>query len=119
SCTGGAAAGSGHWVNATNWVFDFERDLPPGMRCTVRIAGGLKSVAGKAYAGKPEYRFETGGPTVVSARPSGGEVEEDQVFVLRFNGAATAGSIREHAWCQAEGLGERIPVRLLAGKERT
>ncbi len=119
SCTGGAAAGSGRWVNATNWVFDFERDLPPGMRCTVRISSGLKSVAGKAYTGKPEYRFETGGPTVVSARPSGGQVEEDQVFVLRFNGAATAGSIREHAWCQAEGLGERIPVRLLAGKERT
>jgi len=118
SCTGGGAAGSGRWVNATNWVFDFERDLPPGVRCTVRIGAGLKSVAGKAYAGKPEYRFETGGPTVIAARPSGGQVEEDQVFVLRFNGAATAGSIREHAWCQAEGLGERIPVRLLAGKER-
>lgn len=118
SCTGGGAAGSGRWVNATNWVFDFERDLPPGVRCTVRIGAGLKSVAGRAYAGKPEYRFETGGPTVISARPSGGEVEEDQVFVLRFNGAATAGSIREHTWCQAEGLGERIPVRILSGKER-
>ncbi|RZT38355.1 alpha-2-macroglobulin family protein [Cupriavidus agavae] len=118
SCTGGSVGGSGRWINATNWVHDFERDLPPGVRCTVRMAGGLKSVAGKAYAGKPEYRFETGGPIVVSARPSGGEVEEDQVFALRFNGAATAGSIREHAWCQAEGLGERIPVRLLAGKDR-
>jgi hypothetical protein len=81
------------------------------------MSAGLKSVAGKTYAGKPEYRFETGGPFVISARPSGGQIEEDQVFVLRFNGAATAGSIREHAWCQAEGLGERIPVRLLTGKE--
>ncbi|WP_404992193.1 alpha-2-macroglobulin family protein [Cupriavidus pauculus] len=118
SCVGGSVGGSGRWVNATNWVYDFERDLPPGVRCTVRISGGLKSVAGKAYSGKPEYRFETGGPIVVSARPSGGQVEEDQVFALRFNGAATAGSIREHAWCQAEGLGERIPVRLLTGKDR-
>lgn len=118
SCSGGSVAGSGRWVNATNWVFDFERDLPPGVRCSVRISTGLKSVAGKAYAGKPEYKFETGGPIVVSARPSGGQIEEDQVFALRFNGAATAGSIREHAWCQAEGLGERIPVRLLGGKER-
>ena len=118
SCTGGGVGGSGRWVNATNWVYDFERDLPPGVRCAVRIATGLKSVAGKTYAGKPEYRFETGGPIVISARPSGGQVEEDQVFALRFNGAATAGSIREHSWCQAEGLGERIPVRLLTGKER-
>ncbi len=85
SCTGGAAAASGRWVNATNWVFDFERDLPPGMRCTVRIAGGLKSVAGKAYAGKPEYRFEDRRAHEWS-RPGlpADEVEEDQVFVLRF-----------------------------------
>ncbi|MCA3182124.1 MAG: alpha-2-macroglobulin, partial [Cupriavidus sp.] len=117
SCLGGVG-GSGRWVNATNWVYDFERDLPPGVRCTVQIASSLKSVAGKVYAGKSEYRFETGGPIVISARPSGGLVEEDQVFALRFNGAATAGSIRAHAWCQAEGLGERIPVRLLTGKER-
>lgn len=118
SCTGGAVGGSGRWVNASNWVYDFERDLPPGVRCAVQVVPGLKSVAGKAYAGKGEYRFETGGPVVISARPSGGEIEEDQVFALRFNGAATAGSIRSHAWCQAEGLGERIPVRLLTGKER-
>lgn len=118
SCTGGSVGGSGRWVNATNWVFDFERDLPPGVRCSVRMGTGLRSVAGKPFTGKPEYRFETGGPTVIAARPSGGEIEEDQVFALRFNGAATAGSILAHTWCQAEGLGERIPVRLLTGKER-
>ncbi len=118
SCTGAATAGQGRWVDASNWVFDFERDLPPGVRCSVRMSASLRSVAGKSYAGKPEYRFETGGPTVVASRPSGGQIEEDQVFALRFNGAATAASVRDHAWCQAEGLGERIPVRLLAGKER-
>ncbi len=118
SCTGAATAGQARWVDASNWVFDFERDLPPGVRCTVRMSASLRSVAGKPYAGKPEYRFETGGPTVVASRPSGGEIEEDQVFALRFNGAATAASVRDHAWCQAQGLGERIPVRLLTGKER-
>lgn len=118
SCTGANTAGQGRWVDAKNWVFDFERDLPPGVRCSVRMSASLRSVAGKAYAGKPEYRFETGGPTVIASRPSGGEIEEDQVFALRFNGAATPASVREHAWCQAQGLGERIPVRLLGGKER-
>ncbi|WP_423195333.1 Alpha-2-macroglobulin [Cupriavidus sp. H19C3] len=118
SCQGGNTSGQGRWVDGSNWVFDFEQDLPPGVRCSVRIASGLRSVAGKGYTGKPEYRFETGGPTVLSARPSGGQVEEDQVFAIRFNGAATAGSIQAHTWCQAEGLGERIPVRLLGGKDR-
>ena len=118
SCSGSAIAGQARWIDAKNWVFDFARDLPPGVKCAVRIVTGLKSEAGKAYAGKPEYRFETGGPTVVTARPSGGEIEEDQVFALRFNGPATADSVRSAAWCQAQGLGERIPVRLLGGKER-
>ena len=52
SCTGGAVGGSGRWVNASNWVYDFERDLPPGVRCAVQVVPGFKSVAGKAYAGK-------------------------------------------------------------------
>ncbi|MGO4327737.1 alpha-2-macroglobulin [Cupriavidus sp. 2TAF22] len=118
SCSGAAVEGQARWVDARNWVFDFLRDLPPGVKCSLRMAPGLKSEAGKAYAGKPEYRFETGGPSVVSARPGGGEIEEEQVFALRFNGAATPDSVRAAAWCQAQGLGERIPVRLLAGKER-
>lgn len=118
SCNGSAITGQARWIDAKNWAFDFARDLPPGVKCTVRMVAGLKSEAGKAYTGKPEYRFETGGPTVVSARPGGGEIEEDQVFALRFNGPATADSVRNAAWCQAQGLGERIPVRLVAGKER-
>lgn len=118
SCTGASTGGQARWVDAKNWVYDFTSDLPPGVRCSVRMRAGLRSVAGTAYAGKPEYGFETGGPTVISSRPAGGEIEEDQVFALRFNGAATAASLREHAWCQAQGLGERIPVRLLSDQER-
>ncbi|WP_349608346.1 MG2 domain-containing protein [Cupriavidus sp. DF5525] len=118
SCTGASTGGQARWVDAKNWVYDFTSDLPPGVRCSVRMRADLRSAAGTAYAGKPEYRFETGGPTVIASRPSGGEIEEDQVFALRFNGVATPASVREHAWCQAQGLGERIPVRLLSGHER-
>jgi len=118
SCAGGNTAGQGRWVDAKNWVHDFTADLPPGVRCTVRMTPGLRSVAGTNYSGKPEYRFETGGPTIVSMRPSGGEIEEDQVFALRFNGAATADSVRAHVFCQAQGLGERIPVQAVTGATR-
>lgn len=118
SCTGGGGEGQARWVDTSNWVFDFARDLPPGVRCTVRMAAGLRSQAGTAYAGKPEFGFQTGGPVIVSSRPSGGEIEEDQIFALRFNGATTAASLAEHAWCQVQGLGERIPVRLVTGRDR-
>ncbi|MBO4122096.1 alpha-2-macroglobulin [Cupriavidus gilardii] len=120
-CSGAAPAelrGEGRWVDDRNWVFDFAHDLPPGVSCTIRLQSGLKSQAGQAYRGKPEYRFQTGGPIVVSSRPGGGEIEEDQIFALRFNGPATPASLRDHAWCQAQGLGERIPVRLVTGADR-
>src|SRR5262249_31324974 len=37
SCQGGNTSGQGRWVDASNWVFDFEQDLPPGVRCSVRM----------------------------------------------------------------------------------
>lgn len=120
-CTGAAPAdlgGEGRWVDDRNWVFDFVRDLPPGVSCTIRLRAGLKSQAGQDYRGKSDYRFETGGPIVVSSRPSGGEIEEDQVFALRFNGPATPDSVHQHAFCQAQGVGEMIPVRLVTGADR-
>ena len=35
-----AGKGTGRWTGEKQWVWDFENDLPPGVRCTVsRIAG--------------------------------------------------------------------------------
>src|SRR5512141_712762 len=35
------AGGQGRWVDATTWVYDFERDLPAGTRCTFALKEGL------------------------------------------------------------------------------
>src|SRR5690606_15566752 len=64
------------------------------------------------------FSFETGGPMVVSSQPYGTTIDEDQVFVLRFNGEVDAATLREHAHCQVEGLGETVPVRSVEGKAR-
>ena len=34
--------GSGRWVNDRAWAFEFERDLPPGVSCTVQTKAGFK-----------------------------------------------------------------------------
>lgn len=34
---------------------------------------------------------------------------------MRFNGAATLASIKANVWCAVDGVGERVPVRLLDG----
>ena len=114
-----ASQGSGRWTGAREWVFDFARDLPPGMRCTVQATPGFKSASGAALAGAASYQFHTGGPFVQSVLPGSWEpIDEEQFFVLQLNGPATLASVQEHVWCAAEGLGERIPVRLVAEGDR-
>lgn len=45
-------------------------------------------------------------------------IDEEQYFLLQLNGAATLKSIQDNVWCSLEGLGERVPVKLIEGKER-
>ena len=45
-------------------------------------------------------------------------IEEDQAFILQFNDPVAAADIIQNTWCSVEGLGERVPVRLLNDKDR-
>ncbi|WP_448251862.1 alpha-2-macroglobulin family protein [Ottowia oryzae] len=115
-----ASRGQARWTSAREWVYDFAADLPPGVRCRASAVSGFKSASGAALASATSYQFHTGGPFVQRITPSSGQrIEEDQSFVLRLNGAATNESVQANLWCQADGLGERVPVRLIAGEPRT
>ncbi|MBS0390831.1 MAG: alpha-2-macroglobulin [Proteobacteria bacterium] len=114
-----AAKGQGRWTGAREWVYDFAQDLPPGVRCTVSAKAGFKSASGAQLTGASSYQFNTGGPFVQSVRPgTWQEIDEEQFFVLQLNGPATPASLLEHMWCAAEGVGERVPVRLVEGTQR-
>ena len=114
-----ASGGQGRWTSAREWVFDFTSDLPPGVRCRVQAVSGFKSASGLDLAGATSYQFSTGGPFVQRVVPGTSQpIEEEQVFVLRLNGAATADSVRANVWCAVDGLGERVPVRLVEGEPR-
>ncbi len=114
-----ASQGQGRWTSEREWVFDFKADLPPGVRCTARVVLGFKSGAGAPLAGARSYQFNSGGPFVQNLQPGTYEdIDEEQFFVLQFNGPATTASVQEHTWCVVDGVGERVPVRLIAGKER-
>ncbi|GAB7525634.1 MG2 domain-containing protein [Paraburkholderia sp. 2C] len=114
-----ASAGSGRWIDAKTWAWDFKADLPPGMRCSIDLNDALKSSSGEALTGPRRFAFETGGPFVQSVMPGGGEIEEDQAFIVRLNGPATDTSVREHIWCESSGLGNRIPVKAADASVRT
>jgi len=121
-----AAKGSGRWLGDSEWVFQFENNLPPGLRCTVKLRNGFVSSKGVAITADPSrpggYQFNTGGPAVLSIWPYPNNpdqpIEEEQFYVLRLNGAVTLQSIQSNVWCSVQGLGERVPVKLLDGSQR-
>jgi uncharacterized protein YfaS (alpha-2-macroglobulin family) len=118
SCTPGAQ-GTGRWLNERQWVFDFERPLPPGTRCTTEATPGFRSPTGEGLTGKTGYAFGTGGPVVLRTWPyNGTTVSEDQAFIVRFAGQVTRESLLAKSWCELDGVGERLPVQWVAGEER-
>ena len=45
--------GTSRWADGKNWVFDFERDLPAGIRCEFRSKPGLMTLSRKEVAAIP------------------------------------------------------------------
>ena len=121
SCNDAAASkGTGRWTSEREWVFDFEADLPPGMRCTATVKPEFKSASGALLTGAKSYQFNSGGPFVQGVRPNTyQQLDEEQFFVLQLNGPATTESVQANVWCALEGVGERVPVRMIEGAQRT
>ena len=114
-----AAAGTGRWADTRNWVYDFERDLPAGVRCAFKLNAGVKSLTGEAITGAREFSFSTGGPAIVQSEPyEGSVITEDQVFLLALDAAATAESIDSSVYCDIEGVNEKVGVKLLPNAQR-
>ncbi len=138
ACQGANVAGSGRWLDDKRWVYDFREAVPPGVRCVVTLKDGWKPTAratnaapspqpspasGRAGAaetvsGPREFSFSTGGPAVVSLSPGGGRIEEDQHFLFRLNGPAVESTLATGAWCEVQGLGEKIPLTVVTGAVR-
>jgi uncharacterized protein YfaS (alpha-2-macroglobulin family) len=118
ACTGTTPPGAGRWANDRTWLYDFREPLPPGARCTLKARPEWKPQGG-ALTGTTEFRFGTGGPAVVSTQPwDGATIEEDQHFIVELNGPVVEASAAANAWCEVEGIGERLPARLLTGAPR-
>ena len=113
-----ATKGTGRWTGDKRWVYEFDNDLPPGVRCTATRIAGFKSGSGGELTGADRFQFNTGGPFVRSMRPSGGKIDEQQLFLMELNGPATPASVRDNVWCASDSVGERIPVRIVEGAER-
>ena len=105
------------WRNAKTWAADFEGGLPPDVQCAAKPVAGFKSPKGEALP-PGTIQFKTGAPFIRHLEPSG-MVDEQQIFILTFNGDVDAASVQATSSCRAEGIGETLPTVLVDGKERS
>ncbi len=113
-------AGTGRWVDSSNWSFDFGRDLPGGVQCSFWLVSGLTSLTGKAVTGQQTFTFSTGGPAITSSTPPEGNeaIEEEQAFLLVLDAEPTEASLLQHVSFSVEGIPGRIGVRPVTGLAR-
>lgn len=109
--------GSARWLDSRTWVYDFARELPGGIACRFTLIPNLRSLQGTAVE-PGEFTFSTGGPAITWYRPSWGEIEEQAIVLLALDAEPEPNSILEHVYFSADGVGERIGVRLVDGDER-
>lgn len=113
------AKGRGRWADQKNWIYDFDHDLPAGVRCIFTLKKGLTTVDGKPVQGGEQFTFNTGGPAIIHNEPNEyDDLDEHQIFILGLDVPATADSIKQHAACLVQSSPEQIPVRLITGAER-
>lgn len=115
----GEVRGRGRWGDARRWTYTLERPLQAGERCDFRLKGDLKAVGGEAVSGESSYAFFAPGPWPRSLTPrAGAAIEEDQAFVIDTDGALKRESVERRVWCEADGVGNRIPVTILPAARR-
>lgn len=114
------AKGRGHWADERSWVYDFEHDLPAGLRCRFALKPDFKTLAGESLGGAQGFAFDTGGPAIRNSLPHDGDdaIDEEQAFLLVLDAPASDASVAAHAYCVVSGLAERIPLLVVGGEQR-
>ena len=111
--------GQGRWADGRNWVFDFERDLPAGVRCEFKTGSALTTLAGRTVQ-EQSFTFSTGGPAIRLSYPQEGNesIDEEQIFILVLDAEATEQTVLDQAHFSVQGIREKIGLRILKDEER-
>ena len=114
------AKGAGRWIDSRNWSYDFEHDLPAGLRCSFKLRAGLKSLAGNAFSDLRAFNFDTGGPSIVDQRPwsDSNDIDEEQAFVLILDAEPDPASILDHVSFSIEGMPQTVGATIMSGSDR-
>ncbi len=112
--------GTARWSDASNWLYDFDRDLPAGVVCEFDVRENLKTLRGVEITSPRSFRFSTGGPAILYSYPYQGNesISDDQIFILELDAAPTEPSVLANVSFAVDRISERIGIRIVTGQER-
>lgn len=104
--------GEGRWSDTRTWAWQMARPLQAGERCVFTLRSGLTTLAGEALSGKNRFEYFGAGPRPWQIQPHAGNgIDEDQAFVISTGTPLDAKSVDNNLWCEADGVGQRMPAR--------
>lgn len=111
--------GTGRWTDTKTWRYQLKRNMQSGERCTFVLKAKLKSLQQSAIESHSRpYEVFTAGPWIAYIQPDeNSSIEENQHFFVVTSAKVKPESVLKYAWCEVEGVGERIPVKLLTPAE--
>ena len=108
-------AGESRWTDERSWAWQMSRPLQPGERCIFALKSGLTAASGEIIAGKTRFEFFGAAPRPWRIQPvPGSGIEEDQAFIINAGGPLDPKSLTDNLWCEADGIGHRLPARPVA-----
>ena len=112
--------GTSRWADGKNWVFDFDKDLPAGIRCEFKLKPELKTLSGKEIGGQKVFSFSTGGPSIRASIPYEGSrwLDEEQIFILTLDAEPINESVIQNVFFSVEGIQDRIGIKIIEEGQR-
>jgi uncharacterized protein YfaS (alpha-2-macroglobulin family) len=107
----------GHWIDARNWVGEFDRALPDGVACTVRPRP-VSDLKGQPVAMPEAWRFDTGGPQAAIEffhSPLNPVLAQEEPVALFSASAPVDPASLAHLACRVNGAPQ--PVSVLQGAQ--
>jgi uncharacterized protein YfaS (alpha-2-macroglobulin family) len=112
-------SGEGRWVDARTWAWQLARALQPGERCVFTVKSQQLALNGESVGGKTRFELFGAPPRPWRIVPSpGSAIDEEQAFVINGGGELDTRSLENNLWCEADGVGQRLPARPVAAKVR-
>ncbi len=104
--------GEARWTDNRTWAWQMARPLQPGETCIFTLNSALTAANGEVLTGQRRFEFFGAAPRPWAIRPApGSAIEEDQAFIINGGGPLDLKSLDEQLWCEADGVGQRMPAR--------